>query len=53
MVTALERSFGMEPAEALALLSVAGDMRIGQTMGRGADDAAPRGARLAWAWMPA
>jgi amidase len=35
MVTALERSFGMEPAEALALLSIAGDMRMGQTMGRG------------------
>ena len=35
MVTALERSFGLEPAEAMALLSVAGDMRMGQTMGRG------------------
>jgi amidase len=35
MVTAFERSFGMEPAEALALLSIAGDMRMGQTMGRG------------------
>ncbi|MFN8623507.1 MAG: acetamidase/formamidase family protein [Chloroflexota bacterium] len=35
LVTALERSFGMEPAEAMALLSVAGDMRMGQTMGRG------------------
>jgi len=34
-VTALERSFGIEPAEAMALLSVAGDMRMGQTMGRG------------------
>jgi amidase len=36
LVTALERSFGMEPAEAMALLSIAGDMRMGQTMGRGA-----------------
>jgi acetamidase/formamidase len=35
LVTALERSFGMEPAEAMALLSVCGDMRMGQTMGRG------------------
>jgi acetamidase/formamidase len=35
LVTALERSFGMEPAEAMALLSIAGDMRMGQTMGRG------------------
>jgi amidase len=35
MVTALERSFGIEAAEAMALLSVAGDMRMGQTMGRG------------------
>ena len=35
LVSALERSFGMEPAEAMALLSVAGDMRMGQTMGRG------------------
>lgn len=35
LVTALERSLGMEPAEAMALLSIAGDMRMGQTMGRG------------------
>jgi amidase len=35
MVTALERSFGIEAAEAMALLSVAGDMRMGQSMGRG------------------
>ena len=35
MVTALERSFGMEAGEAMALLSIAGDMRMGQTMGRG------------------
>jgi amidase len=35
MVTALERSFGLEPAEAMALLSISGDMRMGQTMGRG------------------
>jgi amidase len=35
LVRALERSFGLEPAEAMALLSVAGDMRMGQTMGRG------------------
>ena len=34
-VTALERSFGIEAAEAMALLSVAGDMRMGQAMGRG------------------
>jgi len=35
MVAALERAYGMEAAEALALLSVAGDLRIGQSMGRG------------------
>ena len=35
MVTALESAFGMEAAEALALMSVAGDLRIGQSMGRG------------------
>ena len=35
VVTALERSFGMEAGEALALVSLAGDMRMGQTMGRG------------------
>jgi amidase len=35
MVSALERAYGMEAAEALALLSVAGDLRIGQSMGRG------------------
>jgi amidase len=35
LVAALERAYGMEPAEALALLSLAGDMRMGQTMGRG------------------
>lgn len=35
MVGALERAYGIEPAEAMALLSVAGDMRMGQTMGRG------------------
>lgn len=35
MVSALERSYGIEPAEAMALLSIAGDMRMGQTMGRG------------------
>ncbi|HVA85514.1 MAG TPA: hypothetical protein VNF73_04240, partial [Candidatus Saccharimonadales bacterium] len=29
----LERDLGMEPAEALALLSGAGDLRIGQSMG--------------------
>ena len=35
MVSALERAYGMEAAEALALLSVAGDLRVGQSMGRG------------------
>lgn len=35
MVSALERAYGMEAAEALALLSVAADLRIGQSMGRG------------------
>jgi acetamidase/formamidase len=35
MVTALERAYGMEAAEALALMSIAGDLRIGQSMGRG------------------
>jgi amidase len=35
MVSALERSFALEPAEAMALISVSGDMRMGQTMGRG------------------
>lgn len=33
MVVALESRYGMEPAEALALLSVAGDLRIGQAFG--------------------
>ena len=33
MVTLLERKLGMEAAEALALLSVAGDLRIGQAFG--------------------
>jgi amidase len=33
MVALLERRLGMEPAEALALLSVAGDIRIGQAFG--------------------
>jgi amidase len=33
MVALLERQLGMEPAEALALLSVAGDIRIGQAFG--------------------
>jgi len=35
VVSALERSFGMEAGEALALVSLSGDMRMGQTMGRG------------------
>lgn len=35
MVSALEQAYDMEAAEALALLSVAGDLRIGQSMGRG------------------
>ncbi len=35
VVTALERSFDMEAGEALALVSLSGDMRMGQTMGRG------------------
>jgi amidase len=33
VVTVLERDLGMEPAEALALLAGAGDLRIGQSMG--------------------
>jgi amidase len=33
VVSALERDLGMEPAEALALLAGAGDLRIGQSMG--------------------
>ena len=33
VVTVLERDLEMEPAEALALLAGAGDMRVGQTMG--------------------
>ena len=47
MVTRPRASFGLEPAEAMALISVAGDMRMGQTMGRGADDPAARGPTLA------
>ncbi|MBM4407385.1 MAG: hypothetical protein FJ038_02000 [Chloroflexi bacterium] len=33
VVTVLERDLGMEPAEALALLAGAGDLRVGQSMG--------------------
>jgi hypothetical protein len=33
VVDALERGLGIEPAEALALLAGAGDLRIGQSMG--------------------
>jgi amidase len=33
VMTALERDLGVEPAEALALLAGAGDLRIGQSMG--------------------
>jgi len=33
VVSLLERDLGMEAAEALALLSAAGDLRIGQSMG--------------------
>jgi amidase len=33
VVSVLERDLGMEPAEALALLAGAGDLRIGQSMG--------------------
>jgi acetamidase/formamidase len=33
VVTLLERDLGVEPAEALALLAGAGDLRIGQAMG--------------------
>jgi acetamidase/formamidase len=33
VVTLLERDLGVEPAEALALLAGAGDLRIGQSMG--------------------
>ena len=33
VVTLLERDLGIEPAEALALLAAAGDLRIGQSMG--------------------
>ena len=33
MVRALESRYGLEPAEALALLSLAGDLRIGQAFG--------------------
>jgi amidase len=33
MVSALESRYGMEPAEALALLSLAGDLRVGQAFG--------------------
>lgn len=33
VVSLLERDLGMEPAEALALLAGAGDLRIGQSMG--------------------
>jgi amidase len=33
MMTVLERDLGIEPAEALALLAGAGDLRIGQSMG--------------------
>jgi amidase len=33
VVAALERDLGIEPAEALALLAGAGDLRIGQSMG--------------------
>lgn len=33
VVTVLERDLGIEPAEALALLAGAGDLRIGQAMG--------------------
>lgn len=33
MVTALEDQLGLEPAEALALISIAGDLRVGQAFG--------------------
>ena len=33
MITALENQIGLEPAEALALISVAGDLRVGQASG--------------------
>jgi len=33
MLLALERQLGMEPAEGLALISVAGDLRVGQAFG--------------------
>ena len=33
VVSVLERDLGMEPAEALALLAGAGDLRVGQSMG--------------------
>jgi amidase len=35
VIAALESAYAMEPGEALALVSLAGDMRMGQTMGRG------------------
>lgn len=35
MMTAIERSLGMTPGEALALLSIVGDLRIGQSYGSG------------------
>lgn len=35
MMTAIERSLDMTPGEALALLSIAGDLRIGQSYGAG------------------
>jgi acetamidase/formamidase len=35
VITALEAAYAMEPGEALALVSLAGDVRMGQTMGRG------------------
>jgi amidase len=35
MVAALEAAYGLEPAEALALVSLAGDLRIGQAGGHG------------------
>lgn len=35
MMTAIERSLGITPGEALALLSIAGDLRIGQSYGAG------------------
>jgi amidase len=33
MLSALERQLGLEPAEGLALISVAGDLRVGQAFG--------------------